>query len=298
MTLEPPIIDESSAIAYFLAGRCQAMRFLLHDGGAMLGAFGIGVFHGLQSEYGIDYRYFDVQVGTSCGAWNAAYITADQVCEGINMYVRLAEGFFCGRLIPFNDMAFLEDIARRSVDALCVKTLKGRQQKVYMPLSDVSTLQPKFICLTEEEDPISTLLTGSFIPGLSRPKMDGSCCDGAFTCHPPIALAKTLSRGKDDEWWFISSHPLDYRVRFMDHIIASWIFGFGSKANRRLFANAASLENAARKEIEQKVRSGSLHFICPAEQLPIHWRSKNKEAVEATVELGRAAARRFMRTYR
>ena len=274
------------------------MRILLHDGGAMLGAFGIGVSHALASEYGIDYRYFDVQVGTSCGAWNAAYITTDQLQEGINMYAKhLAEGFIRGRVIPFNDMDFLENAARHSPDALCVRTMRERQQKVFMPLSDVRTLLSKFVCLTEEEDPIATLLAGSFIPGLSRPGSTGSYYDGGLTCQPPIALAKVLSCGEDDEWWFISPHPLTYRVSPCRYKMASWFLGFGNQAHRDLVANAAALENTARDEVEQNVRSGSLRFICPTEPLPIHWRSKDKAAILATVELGRKAAHSFMQTY-
>ncbi len=275
------------------------MRILLHDGGAMLGSFGIGVFHALASEYGIDYRYFDLQIGTSCGGWNAAYITTNQLREGINMYAKhLTEGFIRWKVIPRNDMAFLEHVARYSPDALCIKTLKGRQQKVFVPLSDISTLQPKFVCLSDEEDPIATLLAGSFIPRLSRPRIAGDYCDGGFTSHPPIALAKSLSCGNDDEWWFISPHPPEYRVKSFRYMIASWILGFGNNMARNLFANAPVLENAARDEVEQKVRSGYLRFICPSGRLQIHWMSKDKAAVMATVELGRVAARSFMQTYR
>ena len=111
--------------------------------------------------------------------------------------------------------------------------------------------------------------------------------DGGITSAIPFQKAEIEGA---NEIWIVATTPIHYRRKLLRWKIASW-FATTDPQVRRLVASRPVWENQTLEEIERRT---DLVVIRPAENLPAHWRNSDKEAIMATVEIGRQTAKNML----
>lgn len=255
----------------------------------MRGAFTGGVLAGLHRR-GIAYNFFDYYVGSSAGGWNIAYYLTDQIDEGLRIWLKhLPNGFIKWRgLKPFNDLAYLEKIARE-IEPLSVDAIRNRKEQAFVTLSDPETLKDHYININRALNPIRVLVAGSAMPFFSGPIVidDKTYYDGGLTAAIPLRKAETEGA---DKIWVVATTPTGYRRKNLLWKIASWLEPFNPQV-RQLLAQRPILENKMLEEIEKR---NDIRVIRPEQNLPVHWRSNDLDAIRATVKIGKEAAERLL----
>lgn len=261
------------------------MRVLVCDGGGMRSAFTAGVFAGFRDS-GIDHSFFDYYVGSSGGACCMAYFLTSQIDEGLRCWSEHLPGKFMkwDGIKPINDTEYLEQIFR-TIEPLSCDKIKTAKQKAVVALADPVTLRTEYKILNESEDPVSLLVASAIMPFFSQPAiLNGHpYYDENLICAIPLRYTDLL---KADEIWVILTQPQGYRRQNWRWQIAS-LFA-GDKQASKLLSHRATVENEVLAEIEARK---DLFIIRPEANLPIHWRNDSREAIKATIELGRQATK-------
>ncbi len=265
------------------------MRALVLDGGGMRGAFTAGLLEGF-SKNGIGYKFFDCYVGSSAGACCIAYFLADQVEQGLRIWLEhLPNGFMRWRGVkPHNDLAYLEKVFRE-IEPLSVTALHSRKEMAFAVVSNPKSLKDEYINLNRAPDPVSVLLAGVAMPFFSGPFMlNGSeYYDGGLTSAIPIRQAE---REGANEIWVVATTPNGFRRTALFWKIASWLATRNPEV-RKLLANRPFLENRVLEEVERRT---DIVLIRPERDLPARWRTSNRGAIRAAVKIGREAATRVL----
>lgn len=267
------------------------MRALVLQGGGMRGAFVAGVLAGLRNE-GIDYSFFDHYVGSSAGACSMGFFVTNQVEEGLRMWQDcLPRNFMKWRgFRPYNDLESFDGLIREVFGPQLCAILRGRKQKAFVALSNPATLRDDYICLNETtEDPVRVLVAAVAAPLLSGPvTVNGQpYYDGTLTAAIPLRHAESSGA---DEIWVVLTTPAGYRRKTLYWKAVSWL-ALHNPPVRQLLANRAFLENRTLDEIERRT---DIVVTRPEESLPVHWRNNDRAAIKATVEIGKATARKVL----
>jgi predicted patatin/cPLA2 family phospholipase len=265
------------------------MRTLVLEGGGMRGAFNYGVLFAF-NEHGINYKFFDNYIGTSAGAFNAAYFLTEEMPKGMRVYRELLTSKFINyrKLRPAFDIEYLKKVISE-IEPLSIETLKKRRQKIYLPLSDPKTLKAKYFCLNTYKEPIKLLLANASFPFFAQPiNLEGhTYYDGGISALIPLDKAKQL---KSDEIWVVCNTPAGYRRKRWRYWLSA-SFAPRNKGLRRLLLNRPARENAVRKELETNT---NLVVIRPEKSLPITWLNRNPLQIEKVIELGKQTAEKVL----
>lgn len=271
-------------------------RVLYMRGGGNRGAFYGGVFKEFH-RLGINYSHFGTYVGVSVGAVTIPFWLTGQIDQGLEYFLRhlLRKGYakkkWWGR--PYADMKYIEDAFRSSSDALDVEILKQRKEKLYIAVSDPSTLEGHFECLNTHPDPVLLMLKAILTPFFAEPAMlDGECWyDGGLTEDPPIRCPLPF---KPKELWYVTPYPKGYQPKpWLMYGYYALVRLFGDRQASRLIARAHARECERNEEMERR----ATHIIRPKKKLPVSWRTTNPNAMKAAIRIGEEAARECLEAY-
>lgn len=164
-------------------------RALICDGGGMQGSFMAGILDEFYQR-GARPSFFDLYVGTSAGAYCAAYFLTGQLKEGLRIWEKhLPNGFITKKnLHPYYDLGYLEKIITK-IEPLNIATLQKTKQKLIVVLTDPLNCKAKYININQSKNPIKTLLAAVSAPVISKEILiEGKIYyDGGFTAQPPIS---------------------------------------------------------------------------------------------------------------
>ena len=187
------------------------------------------------------------------------------------------------------DLNFLENVLRYSKDALQLERIKGMDQKIWLPITNLETGLANFYCINDYDNPFELMLAGCRMPWDKRKFIIHGypVCDGGLVCQPPVEFTQSLGA---TEVWVVSPHS-------PGHQLSPWLRGLAAPilgrcaVTRRLIKESAIKENQLRRRIEGMK---DVKIICPAKPLPIDWRCTNGSLVAETIILGERAAEAFL----
>lgn len=169
-------------------------------------------------------------------------------------------------------------------------SLRNAGQEIFVTVCNHSTLSSESVHLNNFPDPIGLMLASAAMPFLTGPYMlnGQKYYDAGLVSQPPI---NHVAARESDEVWVFMSTPKGYRMNSFGWSVLG-ACAMHDKSVRRLLQNCPSARNETLELIESQ---SHLKIIRPQAELPIGWRSTDVGAIIFTVQLGRNAARQFVR---
>ncbi len=264
------------------------MRALVIGGGGTRGAFSAGVLEELHT-LGFGAEFFDYIVGSSAGGCQAAYFSTGQTGEIVRAFTEhVPENFIYAQYgISRVDLVWLERLFRE-IEPLSVSALRAAKPRVYATVSNITRERSECVCLNDADDPVCVIVAGAAMAFFSPPVFwnDGVYCDGAL--GEPIPFRRAVEAGAD-EIWVIVNVPRGFRRKALRLRLIS-PFASRHKYVRRLIRRRAGEENKAMSWLEQ----ARCTVIYPTHAVVISNRSRDTDALRATIAMGRAAAREVL----
>jgi predicted patatin/cPLA2 family phospholipase len=184
-----------------LLGRRPELRTgLVVQGGGMRGVYSMGALTALE-DAGLT-RSFDIVVGSSSGAINAAYFLSGQAAEAVDLYTRhLNNRRFINCLRPWKivDIDFLVDVVLKQRRPLGIEVLLASPSVLQVIVVNAETGQPEVVTNKDGQgDFYEVIRATAALPGLYNKKVRlGSrlYVDGALVDALPVGRA--LEEGAD-----------------------------------------------------------------------------------------------------
>lgn len=273
-------------------------RALVIEGGGLRGAFtaGVGVELWAQGAGG-----FDEIVATSAGAPTAAYMVTDQAEEGAAIWRDFIHGDQLvalgnvARGLPFMDVDRLVRVFERTVP-LDVARLDASRTVVTIAATSCRTGVADYVRMTSKNAFALLRATMALPVAYGRTvEVDGvPYVDGGVAA--PVPLQPALAH---DDVLVVTTKPRGYRRTHG----AATAFLTGCTyprwpALRRAFALRAARANAVLDEIDRLEAQGRIRVVRPEAPLPVGRIGRDRAAIVATLEAGRAAARAFLASSR
>jgi predicted patatin/cPLA2 family phospholipase len=264
-------------------------KAIIYDGGGMQGSYMAGVLDEFHKE-GRTANVWDLHVGTSAGAFCAAYFITGQLDEGLRIWQKhLTKGFITWKNFhPYYNLSYLKKVITE-IEPLNLAKLKKSKTQLVVSLTKPGSSRTDFVNLNRSKYIINTLLACCSAPFLSDPVLlDGQVFyDGGFTAQPPISY--TGLKGIKDKT-ILLTYPKGYRLKGWAWEAASLVLLRYPKL-RSMVAETATFCNAALKKIEN---DKSFLVIQPKAALPGGWLNTNPKLMKANVRLGRQSAKEFL----
>lgn len=275
-------------------------RAIVIEGGGLRGAFSAGVAAELAAA---GVGPFDDIVAVSSGAPTAAYLAAGHIEDAVTIWREYTSGtqliaarnLLRGR--PIMDIDRLVGVFQRVVP-LAASELARSPSRLWVGITDARTGEARAVVATPRN--IFELLRATMALPVANGRvidLDGtSAIDGGVVAPIPLDHALGLQR---ERTLFVLTRPEAYRRR--PGALASWLIGWSYPrypAVRRAMANHVAAANAVLDRIADLERAGSIAVIRPEVALPLTRLSRDRAAIEAAIDLGRAAARRWVETHR
>jgi predicted patatin/cPLA2 family phospholipase len=166
---------------------------LVVQGGGMRGVYSMAALAALD-EAGLR-NSFDLIVGSSAGAINAAYFLAGQADEAVDLYVdHLSNRNFVNpsRLWKIVDIDYLVDVALKRYLPLDTNALRSSPTLLEIILTDASTAKPKVVTNRDDFDFYEIIRATAALPGLYNKRVavgDGHYVDGGTVDSLPLPQA-------------------------------------------------------------------------------------------------------------
>ena len=247
-------------------------RALVVQGGGMRGVYSMAALAALD-DAGLR-NTFDLIVGSSAGAINAAYFLAGQAEEAVNLYVdHLSNRNFVNmaRINKIVDIDYLVDVALKQYLPLNIDALRKSSTLLEVILTDAETAEPKIITNRDDEfDFYEVIRATAALPGLynkrvavgSRLYVDGGTVDSlplaqALDFDPEVVLAVVTRR----QGYRRERHGIFYRIvgRTMAH--------GQSNAIKSLIGKRDPVFNSAMEALEQQHADGArIYGVFPSDE--------------------------------
>jgi predicted patatin/cPLA2 family phospholipase len=272
---------------------------LVIEGGGLRGAFSAGVAAELAAA---GVPAFDDIVAVSSGAPTAAYLATGQAEDAVTIWRRYTHGT---QLIAFRNLSRgrpLMDIDRlvgvfERIVPLDAQQLARSQSRLWVGVTDCRTGEARRIIATPRN--IFELLRATMALPVANGRVidvDGTLAiDGGVVAPIPLAHALGLRR---DRTLLVLTRPRDYRRN--RGAVSAWMIGWTYPrypAVRRAMARHGHTANEVLDRIDVLERTGAIDVIRPSEPLPLGRLSRDREAVERTIAIGRATARDWLRAH-
>lgn len=271
---------------------------LVVEGGGLRGAFGAGVITEL-SRAGL--AAFDDIVAVSAGAPSAAYLATGQAEQGLTIWREYTHGsqLISARNLyrgaPLLAIDRLVGVFQHTVP-LDAAALGATTTRLWIAITDCETGIARYVKATP--DNVFELLratmalpvaNGMIVPIDGLPSIDGGVV-APIPLHQGLALRR-------DRLLVVLTRPRGYRrpARRIASFAIGWTYP-QYPAVRKALALRAERANAVLEQIEELERAGRIAVIRPTEPLPASRLSRRRDAIEATIECGRRAARAWLRT--
>jgi predicted patatin/cPLA2 family phospholipase len=240
-------------------------RALVVQGGGMRGIYSMAALAALD-QAGLRSA-FDLIVGSSAGAINAAYFLAGQAEEAVNLYVdHLSNRNFVNfaRIGKIVDIDYLVDVGLKHHLPLDIDALRKAPTLLQIVLTDAQTAEVKVVTNREEEyDFYEIIRATAALPGLYNRKVpvgtgvyvDGGASDSlplarALRIEPELLLA-VVTRRPD---YRRVGHGAAYRV------IAKAMARGQSRAIKGMIGHPDPLFNSAMEALEKRDVNGARVF--------------------------------------
>ena len=270
---------------------------LLVEGGGLRGAFSAGVLAELGSPGGL---VFDDVLAVSSGAPTAAYLVAGQIDDGIRIWEEHTHGdqlisprnLLRGR--PLMDIDRLVGVFERGV-RLEAGRLGEARSRLWIGVTNCRTAEAEYVRVTSGN--VFELLRatmalpiayGRVVPIEGVPYIDGGVADAI-----PIRRVEAFEH---DLTVAVLTRPRGYRRK--GGKAAAYVMGRTYAGYPKIGAKLAErsrISNEALDRIDALEDEGKLSVIRPAGPLPAGRLSTKRDAIVATVEAGRAAARAWLK---
>ncbi|MDR3642997.1 MAG: patatin-like phospholipase family protein [Candidatus Doudnabacteria bacterium] len=262
---------------------------IIYDGGGMQGSYMAGILAEFQDR-GIKAETWGLHVGTSAGAFCAAYFISGQLEEGLRIWEKhLTKGFISWKNFhPYYDLSYLKRIITEIEPLNLLKLSKSKSQLI-VSLTKPGSNRTNYVNLTKVKNPIDVLLACCSAPFLSEPmSLNGKIFyDGGFTAQPPIGYPG-LKKIKNKT--VLLTYPRGFRLKEWAWQAASLILLTQPKL-KAMVAKTARFGNASLNTIE---RDKNYTVIQPDLILPGGWLNINPKLMSKNVRLGRKAAKKFI----
>lgn len=271
---------------------------LVIEGGGLRGAFSAGV----AAELAAGVPAFDDIVATSSGAPTAAYLATGRVDDGITIWRSYTHGtqliavrnLTRGR--PLMDIDRLIGVFERVVP-LDAGQLARVPTRLWVGVTDCRTGEGRRILATPSN--VFELLRATMALPVANGRVidvDGMLAiDGGVVA--PIPLDHVLGLGRD-RTLLVLTRPRGHRRR--GNPLSAWAIGWTYPrypAVRRAMARHDEAANEVLGRIDALEDAGTIHVIRPAAPLPLGRLSRDRAAIEASIAIGRATAREWLRAH-
>jgi predicted patatin/cPLA2 family phospholipase len=269
-------------------------RALVVQGGGMRGVYSMAALAALD-EAGLR-ESFDLIVGSSAGAINAAYFLAGQADEAVNLYIdHLSNRNFVNfaRIGKIVDIDYLVDVALKQHLPLDVDALRESHALLEVILTDAETAQAKVITNRDEEcDFYEVIRATAALPALYNRKVrvgsavyvDGGAVDSLPLAHalkldPTLVLAVVTRQ----PGYRRTGHGIIYRT------IARALSRGQSKAVKGLIGKPDAAFNAAMEDLERgQVGASRVMAVFPSVESKLVSRTTfDRSKLVACAEMGR-----------
>jgi predicted patatin/cPLA2 family phospholipase len=186
----------------FLFTRPREPQFgLVVQGGGMRGVYSMGALAALE-EAGLT-QAFDIVVGSSSGAINAAYFLAGQADEAINLYLRhlnSREFINIARLWRIVNVDFAIDTAMKRHRPLKMEALRGSPSLLEIIVVNAETGRPEVITSRDDHYELYEVLRATAaLPGLYNKKVQlggARYVDGGLSAYPLVLCVTRCETGR------------------------------------------------------------------------------------------------------
>lgn len=268
-------------------------RALVIEGGGLRGAFTAGA----GEQLAVNGVVFDEIVACSAGAPTAAYMVTGQPVIGAAIWCDYIHGdqlVAFGNVVrglPFMDVDRLVRVFR-DVVPLNVAAIDASPTQVRVAVTCCRTGAPKYVRMTT--DNAFELMRATMALPVAYGKtvdVDGvPCVDGGLGAPVPLDPVADC-----DEIVVLSTKPRGYRR--VHGPVTSFLLGATyprHPALRRAFATRAARANEVLDRIDALEAEGRVRVIRPEAPLPVGRIGRDRAAIVATLEAGRAAAHAFL----
>jgi predicted patatin/cPLA2 family phospholipase len=264
------------------------------QGGGLRGVYSLGALAALEKAGLTDS--FDLVVGSSAGAINAAYFLAGQAQDAIQLYTDyLSNRNFVNfaRIWKIVDIDYMVDVVLKRVLPLDVDALRKSPSVLQVVLTDAETALPKVITNRDEEyDFYEVIRATSALPSLYNKKVRvglAAYIDGGFAEALPLPRALEI----DPELvvavvtrlpgYRRSEHGVGYRL------IARMLARGQSDAVKGLLGKPDSAFNTAMQNLEDGQADGSrVIAVFPSDASKLISRTtSDRDKLLACAEMGR-----------
>jgi predicted patatin/cPLA2 family phospholipase len=267
---------------------------LVIEGGGLRGAFTAGVACELDAR---GATAFDDIIGASSGAPTAAYIATRQVTEGVDVWSTYIHGdqlLALGNIArgrPLMDVDRLVGVFEHTVP-LDLKALDASPIRVRIAVTACQTGAPEFIRMTSGN--AHALLRATMALPLVYGRtidVDGvAYIDGGVSAPVPLDAARGA-----DHILVVLTRPRGYRRAkgALSALLTGLTYPRHPAIGRRL-AERHVHANAILDEVDRLEDAGRIDVIRPSAPLPVGRLGRDRGAIIATIEAGRAAARAYL----
>jgi predicted patatin/cPLA2 family phospholipase len=267
---------------------------LVVQGGGMRGVYSMAALAALDHA-GLS-RVFDLAVGSSAGALNAAYLLTGQAKTGVSIYLDdIAQTHFMDPLRPFRwgDIDLLIDgVLTRSPKALDVEALRASHTELRIVLTDCRTAEPAVFSTRDDVEILQVLRATAALPvvrGAGVRVAGRDYVDGALVEAVPLSLARASAC---TDIVVVLTKPLGCRVGGLTGVrrmVATFLARNEQPALRDLITRPDERFNAAISFIENADdvdRGVNLAIIVPSDpRRMVSSTTTNRRKLEACVEM-------------